>query len=866
MRYTIIGIVALFATVILAGVFYFKNINEENLKDVQALEFLPEDGILSASFSSDASTQNLFKDYAGFEYLFGKKRWASLKSLYNQFTQDFTSSSKKQNEIHVSFHNRENKIETLFLTLIDKKTSRDQLQKFIQNGFANYVVQSIDTMDFTTYTINDTTQNIQYFLGYEHPVLALSSSSSLLMDVFDERTSKTAKNDIAYAAKHKRDNTAVNYTLFLKNISSLHSVLTEKEESFVSQFLKEIDGTAALSQNYKSDVLILVGQSRIIQENAYLSLFINQQKKEQILTSYFPHNTAMYWEFSLSNKADFKEKLRKQQKENQLLEKIEKDKQELEKKHGKSFYKLIDEHLGNHFALVQQNNGEELVFLSLQEVNENFLSSDFFSDLKEDSIKRWNYPSILTAEYGDVFKNLSRPYVFVYQDVLILSNRLNTLREYISSLKNNRLLNGSVSFKNYEKIKSESSNITFFMDQENSKRLLNQNLRAEVKGAWQDEENYGFHNFQTWSFQLDGKNDGFYTNLYGIYKSEDALGLEPEWSYSLSEKALTPPYIFEHSDTSQFIFFQELNHRVHALSPEGKKKWDAVFHGRIVGDAIQHSDRSILLVTDKNQLYRFRPDGKAYPGFSLTLPQKPLSGVKILHIQNEPVIAIPTQNKIMLYSLQGNKINDYDPIELKNQKIQDVFTIHNDLAIGTQEGNIDIYNKNGQQKTALSSKSKGKIQSPYFVDDSRPNFMVWSADDLGNIWQYNEEETKLLFSVPTQDKKTEINYDIQGQKLIIAHSNGIELFSSQSNESHKSIPLTLTHFVQPQIFPNQSIGIASGQNQLIYVFSKEGSLLNGFPIEGLPNFYYGKINYNSGKYTLTFKRDHTLYAYPDHRN
>src|SRR5690625_1998957 len=126
MRYTIIGIVALFATVILAGVFYFKNINEESLKDVQALEFLPEDGILNASFSNDAATQNLFKDYVGFEYLFGKKRWSSLKSLYNQFLQDFSSSSRKQNEIHISFHNRENKIETLFITLIDKKISSDQ--------------------------------------------------------------------------------------------------------------------------------------------------------------------------------------------------------------------------------------------------------------------------------------------------------------------------------------------------------------------------------------------------------------------------------------------------------------------------------------------------------------------------------------------------------------------------------------------------------------------------------------------------------------------------------------------------------------------------------------------------------------------
>jgi hypothetical protein len=38
-------------------------------------------------------------------------------------------------------------------------------------------------------------------------------------------------------------------------------------------------------------------------------------------------------------------------------------------------------------------------------------------------------------------------------------------------------------------------------------------------------------------------------------------------------------------------------------------------------------------------------------------------------------------------------------------------------------------------------------------------------------------------------------------------------------------------------------------------------LMNGFPVEGQPLFYYGKINYNSDTYLLCMRRDKKLYAF-----
>jgi len=70
---------------------------------------------------------------------------------------------------------------------------------------------------------------------------------------------------------------------------------------------------------------------------------------------------------------------------------------------------------------------------------------------------------------------------------------------------------------------------------------------------------------------------------------------------------------------------------------------------------------------------------------------------------------------------------------------------------------------------------------------------------------------------------------------------------------------------EPLFFPISSsmfqLGIADEEN-LVYLFAENGSLADGFPVEGLPLFYYGKINYNSGNYLLTTKRDFKIYAFP----
>lgn len=49
--------------------------------------------------------------------------------------------------------------------------------------------------------------------------------------------------------------------------------------------------------------------------------------------------------------------------------------------------------------------------------------------------------------------------------------------------------------------------------------------------------------------------------------------------------------------------------------------------------------------------------------------------------------------------------------------------------------------------------------------------------------------------------------------------------------------------------------------KLLYAFEDDGSVIKGFPMEGLPEFYYGKLKNNGHRYLILSKDGRKLIAY-----
>lgn len=104
-----------------------------------------------------------------------------------------------------------------------------------------------------------------------------------------------------------------------------------------------------------------------------------------------------------------------------------------------------------------------------------------------------------------------------------------------------------------------------------SSSLIQRLLKPAYQKTLTNKDNYGYQDFFSWSFQISGNNGRFLSSIYGIFKSKAALGATPEWTYEFENRPITQPWVFQHSDTSQFIVVQEQDHTIHGIHPAGKK-------------------------------------------------------------------------------------------------------------------------------------------------------------------------------------------------------------------------------------------------------------------------------------------------------
>ncbi|WP_258861861.1 hypothetical protein [Sphingobacterium spiritivorum] len=102
--------------------------------------------------------------------------------------------------------------------------------------------------------------------------------------------------------------------------------------------------------------------------------------------------------------------------------------------------------------------------------------------------------------------------------------------------------------------------------------------------------------------------------------------------------------------------------------------------------------------------------------------------------------------------------------------------------------------------------------------------------------------------------------------VIIIDKNKLAVYSTTDTTMYFQYTFTRDIEERPLFFPLEkdrfTLGIGSRNNYLIGLFNENGNLMEGFPLEALPNFYFGKINYAGGNFLLCTKRDHKLYAFP----
>lgn len=872
MRNTIIVSILLFIAVVVASVFYFGDLNKEEKKSVKPINYLPNDTYLISSFVNDATTDNIFKDFEIFEAILGHTFQDHLTQLKQQILRNKEISNYlNDQEMFVSFHPEKNDIALLFSIPSSEKIDAEVINQLLPKIGSAYQVQQKDTLGIKLFSYKAEKSDSTFYVSYLDDIFFATYSKDLLLKTLDKKTPKFEEKQIEFFNKNNKRNTPFTVYLAHQNLPAIvDKYRRNKPGDFLRQFIN-LKGQTAWNINYKQDALMLSGESELEEvKGQYIALFANQRKTTQRLYNYFPSNAAMFIEYSYSDAKTWQSDLKawhavtddSKQLEGQTKE-IEKDRSDL--------LTTFQSAMGGDFAVVEQNNSDYLGFINVQDSSK-FL--DVLSNISEsvgDSTYRFRYANIPYRFYGEGMKAFSRPYFTRIDGLIVMANHLSTLQEYVQKWKRKDLLIGTLGFKNYEKIQGNEANVTVFLNTKNASNFLINNLETPYSKNFRDNKEYNLQEFYSWSLQLTGNSGNFLSRLYAIYKSKNTLGVTPEWTYTMGSRLITGPFVFEQSDTSQFILTQEQDHTVHAVHPSGNKLWTTLFSGRIVGKVQQLKDRSLIAVTDRRRLYRFDTQGKSLKGFSTSIKDEPVAQPTYVDWGNQQMLLIPAKNRVMAYDLEGGPIEGWDNVQVEGEILGPIQFHDNKAIITSSYGRVYFFDSEGHKVQEIDVPGDINFISNVGIVVRENQTLYYACDDLGDVYKMNSEGQSSKVFEGKWNSKFQADFEnvhsTSAPELIVLDGPQLQVYEL-GDSLRRVYEYTFTQNVEnrPYYFASGtggllSLGIAAQGTNLIYLFAENGTLVDGFPVEAQPLFYYGKINYNSANYLICTRRDFKLYAY-----
>ncbi|TYP96179.1 hypothetical protein BC792_10778 [Sphingobacterium allocomposti] len=871
MRNTIITTILLFIAVIGASIYYFANLDGDKKKTLRPMTFLPKETFLIATLNNDATSDNIFKDFEIFDALVGSEaiqRWTSLKAkiLRNASLQPYVDGV----EMYISFHPEKEQITPLFTIPTLTPVEKADLPAIVDELRKTYQVTQKDTLGSRFFSFSGEEAADVFHVLYHEGIFFASYSAPLLHQILDDNAAKLEKAHIDYFIDNNNRNSPMSVYFIHDQIPQIAKQVLRRKSGDTLGLFEQLGGKSAWNLNFKNDALILSGESETSgKKDNYLEIYGHQAKTTQSLYNVFPESTASYLSFAISDTARFRQDLTALFTARQELDQLQQQFSQIKRDKGVSFETDLRPAFGREFAVVEQSNQTTLAFVVLADTAAWRQAAAPIVSEVADSIYRFNHANIPYALFGDPLKAFSRPYFIRLKNILVLANHQSLLHTYQQDWRRSDLLINTLGFKNFERIQGNEANITYFLRTRTAAGTVSNLLKPAYAKNFQDKDNFGYQDFYSWSVQISGNSGTFLSSIYGIYKSKSALGATPAWTYAFENRPITAPAVFEHSDTSQFILIQEQDHTVHAIHPTGKKLWSAVFHGRIVGQTQQLADRSLVSVTDRNQLYRFDPFGNSLPGFSLHMPYEPSYSPTIAQVGREQLIFVPAGRRIAVYTLEGKKVTDWDHVELDGRILFDIKVKNDRVFVGTDRGHFYQFGADGElQKEVVIEGSHFK--NPIgLADNTQKQTAIYAVDTAGNLLSIDFEHTPAKSSLGASAPEAIVAFSPQGNEdarsIVAIDQKQLLLRDIQDSATHHEYTFTQIIEDRPQLFAanggGRLLGIAVRGSSLIYLFDEQGELLDGFPVEALPGFYYGKIDYNSAPYLLCIRRDKKLYAF-----
>ncbi len=466
------------------------------------------------------------------------------------------------------------------------------------------------------------------------------------------------------------------------------------------------------------------------------------------------------------------------------------------------------------------------------------------SEFREIEISTFSEPELFQKTFSPFINSKKANYVFQVENFFVFTETEITAQQIISDFQINNTLKNTSYFKNTATDLSTASSLLIFKMQGDFSESISEFFNAKSGEAI---KNISFEEFPLAALQFSFDRNFAHVTL----SCKEAGGTSKSVSGTVSEKfnlkldnaVLGNPQIFDNQNNGSNVVVQDVANKLYFISESGKILWTKNLGAPILGtiESVNISGNRHLAFATKDGFYLFDRNGKEAKGSPIKFKDNVTQPLSVFDYDNNfnYRFVIVQGKDVLMYDKTGKTVKGFGFNKAKSDIVQSPVHIRmgnkDYIVIAEESGKLNILSRVGKSRISVS-KNFNFSEIPIAEEDN--TFVVITKE---NTKERISQDGKI--SSQKLDVGSNYWFAINGNVKVTLDDNLLRI-----NGKLTELPLGL--YSKPYIFSinrNNYITITETQEKKVYVFDKNGDLLNGFPIYGASAAGLGEGNGKNAK-------------------
>ena len=485
-------------------------------------------------------------------------------------------------------------------------------------------------------------------------------------------------------------------------------------------------------------------------------------------------------------------------------------------------------------------------------------------------------PSML---FGSLFSGFDNQYVTFLDGFLFFGNSEASLSTFIHYNVLQKTLSHDLDYQKFNESLSSRSNLYFYLNIPRSALFLNKYLSQENKEGLKENQLI-FNKIQAVGVQFSTENKMVYNNLFVKYQPVFNDRAETVWESLLDTTLRSKPvFVTNHISGDKEIFIQDEKNNIYLINSAGRVIWKINLPGKIMSEIYQidyfKNKKLQYLFNTSGQLHLIDRNGNYVEKYPINLRSEATNGMTLFDYDGSRdyrICLAAKDKKIYLFTKEGKtvkgwthpKTEDFIETPINHYRIQS-----RDYIVFSDKYKFYILNRKGTSRVNIKTNIQKPLNQNIIADNRGSGAGFVTTGDNGTVYFIKLNGKIEKTTIKEFSNQHFFDYqDLDGdgsKEYIFLDGNKLEVYTLNKKEKY-SHTFENTIDLKPATYQfsvnDRKIGIVSALDHNIFLFNKDGSLYENFPLIGQTLFSIGRFRNSSAKFNLIVGgEDNFLYNY-----